>query len=87
MEKGLSAGLIRVELADTIGIGNPRQVALVFSEVKTNLRICSSAHMHDTRNNGIINILTLLKERTLYIHPWLEMSVCTWGMGNTQLKI
>jgi hydroxymethylglutaryl-CoA lyase len=83
VEKGLSAGLNRVELADTIGIGNPRQVALVFSEVKKKYpNIVLSAHMHDTRNNGIINSWTAAENGADIMHTSLGgLGGCPFAPG------
>lgn len=52
----MALGFESLELADTIGSGNPVQVAEVFSAVKREFpAITLMAHMHDTRNNGILN--------------------------------
>jgi len=56
IEKSVQLGVKRVELGDTIGIGTPAQIRTTFQAVKQRFPgITCIAHMHDTRNNGIIN--------------------------------
>lgn len=56
VHSGAEMGITKVELADTIGIGNPEQVQRVFRAVKERYpQMTLLAHMHDTRNNGMIN--------------------------------
>lgn len=56
VERGVKLGISKVELADTIGIGDPAQVSRRFKAVKERYpQLTLLAHMHDTRNNGIIN--------------------------------
>ena len=83
VEKGLSFGLDSVELADTIGIGNPKQVALVFSEVKKRYpNILLLAHMHDTRNNGVINSWTAAENGADIVHTSLGgLGGCPFAPG------
>jgi hydroxymethylglutaryl-CoA lyase len=56
VERLIEMGFSAIELADTIGTGNPADVAKVFSTVKHNHpNVTLLAHIHDTRNNGILN--------------------------------
>lgn len=56
IERGVALGIRMVELSDTIGIADPEQVKRVFSTVKEKYpQLTLLSHMHDTRNNGIIN--------------------------------
>ncbi|MGF1470435.1 MAG: hydroxymethylglutaryl-CoA lyase [Rubrobacteraceae bacterium] len=47
-------------LADTIGVGVPRQVRELVSEVKQT-GVTTGCHFHDTRNTGIANALAALE--------------------------
>ena len=51
-----AASITKVELADTIGVGDPMQVYELFRAVKERYpQLQLLAHMHDTRNNGVAN--------------------------------
>ena len=53
---GVDIGITKVELADTIGVGDPMQVYELFRAVKERYpQLQLLAHMHDTRNNGVAN--------------------------------
>ena len=53
---GVDIGITKVELADTIGVGDPMQVYELFRAVKERYpQLQLLAHMHDTRNNGVTN--------------------------------
>lgn len=56
IQRGVEMGITMVEMADTIGVADPEQVKRTFSTVKEKYpQLTLLSHMHDTRNNGIIN--------------------------------
>lgn len=58
----LKLGINTVNLCDTIGIGNPKQVREIISAIKEaypNLDI--QVHIHDTRNMGMVNTLAAIE--------------------------
>ena len=56
VEKGAELGIKWFELGDTIGSAAPGQVINLFGKLKTRYpEFTFMAHMHDTRNNGILN--------------------------------
>jgi hydroxymethylglutaryl-CoA lyase len=62
-ERLLAAGAETVALADTIGIGNPRQVKRLFTEAHKALgraRV-GGAHFHNTRGQGLANVVAALE--------------------------
>jgi hydroxymethylglutaryl-CoA lyase len=61
-ERLLAAGAESVALADTIGIGNPRQVTRLFKAAHAALgrdRV-GGAHFHNTRGQGLANVVAAL---------------------------
>jgi hydroxymethylglutaryl-CoA lyase len=56
-------GVQQVSLADTIGVGNPRQVFTLFQEARQALpeNISLSAHFHDRAGYGLANIFAALQ--------------------------
>jgi len=53
----VAAGTSAVEIADTIGIANPRQVADRFAALRDALPAAElAAHFHDTRGMGLANV-------------------------------
>jgi hydroxymethylglutaryl-CoA lyase len=56
-------GLQQVSLADTIGVGNPRQVFTLFQEARQMLpeNISLSAHFHDRAGYGLANVFAALQ--------------------------
>jgi hydroxymethylglutaryl-CoA lyase len=61
-EKVLAAGAESVTASDTIGIGNPAQVRRLFTALFTAFgkERANSAHFHDTRGQGLANVLAAL---------------------------
>ena len=56
-ERCLDAGTTAIEIADTIGIANPRQVAERFAALRDALPSAQlAAHFHDTRGMGLANV-------------------------------
>lgn len=56
------AGPVEIALADTIGVGVPRQVAALFTALSERLgSLPLRAHFHDTRNTGIANAYAALE--------------------------
>ena len=56
-------GVQQVSLADTIGVGNPRQVFTLFQEARRELpeHISLSAHFHDRAGYGLANVFAALQ--------------------------
>jgi len=56
-------GVQQVSLADTIGVGNPRQVFTLFQQVRQELpaHISLSAHFHDREGYGLANVFAALQ--------------------------
>jgi hydroxymethylglutaryl-CoA lyase len=53
----VAAGARAVDIADTIGVANPRQVAGLFSELRRAVPEAElAAHFHDTRGMGLANV-------------------------------
>lgn len=83
VEKGLSLGINSIELADTIGSGNPKQIAETFSEIRKRYpEIILTAHMHDTRNNGVINTWLAAENGADIVHTALGgLGGCPFAPG------
>ena len=83
IEKAVSLGIRKVELADTIGIANPVQVRQTFQAVTQQYPdVCFLAHMHDTRNNGIINSWAAAENGAEIIHTTLGgLGGCPFAPG------
>lgn len=59
---GADLGISRVELCDTIGVANPKQVYRVSSEVQSAFPAMRlGLHLHDTRGLGLANVLAGLE--------------------------
>lgn len=53
----LAAGTTAIEIADTIGVANPAQVAALFGSLRTAVpEVELAAHFHDTRGMGLANV-------------------------------
>ena len=83
IDYGIKKGIKSFELADTIGVANPVQIKEVFSSVKEkHPDIILMAHMHDTRNNGIINSWTASENGADIIHTALGgLGGCPFAPG------
>ena len=58
----IDIGINEVNLCDTIGVANPRQVREVIKEVWTAFPdISLQIHIHDTRNMGMVNTLAAIE--------------------------
>jgi len=83
VEKGVKIGVNAIELGDTIGIADPVQVKNVFSTLRSmfpQLRLLG--HMHDTRNNGILNSWVALNSGADFIHSALGgLGGCPFAPG------
>ena len=63
IDAGRDAGMKEIVLCDTIGIANPRQTALLSSEVKERYPDMQfTLHLHNTRGLGLANILAAMQE-------------------------
>ena len=59
VEKALDYGINEINLADTVGYANPKQVSKIFTNVKNllgNISLCG--HFHDTRGMGLANVIS-----------------------------
>ena len=76
-------GFNALELADTIGVGDPVRVAGLFSALKMAFpEVTLMAHMHDTRNNGIANSFAALINGAEVIHTALGgLGGCPFAPG------
>lgn len=62
VELAAKAGVNSVELCDTIGVANPRQVEETCRAVIQRFpELCVGIHIHDTRNTGIANSLVAVQ--------------------------
>ena len=53
----LAAGTTAIEIADTIGVANPAQVAALFGSLRVAVpEVELAAHFHDTRGMGLANV-------------------------------
>lgn len=61
-ERCLAAGADQVALADTVGVGNPRQVKRLFNLVRKAVGAdkLGGAHFHNTRGQGLANVIAAL---------------------------
>jgi hydroxymethylglutaryl-CoA lyase len=65
----IGRGFADLELADTIGVGTPVQVGKLFGLLKKEYpHVTLYAHLHDTRNNGVLNTWTALMSGADVIH-------------------
>ena len=54
-------GVDTIGLADTVGVANPAQIRRVFKRVRAEVGgKCSSAHLHNTRGQGLANVVAAL---------------------------
>ena len=69
VERLAGLGITKVELSDTIGAGDPVQVRATFLAVGREFpHLTLAAHMHDTRNNGVINSWAAMESGAVLIH-------------------
>ncbi|HOG15718.1 MAG TPA: hydroxymethylglutaryl-CoA lyase [Syntrophales bacterium] len=70
------AGADEINLADTTGMGNPRQVRSLVREVRQHVpQIDLSLHLHDTRGLGLVNMFAGYEEGVRIF------DVCAGGLG------
>ncbi len=83
IDRGVKLGITKVELADTIGMANPAQVERTFQAVRKEFpQLTLLAHMHDTRNNGILNSWTAASNGADIIHTALGgLGGCPFAPG------
>jgi hydroxymethylglutaryl-CoA lyase len=54
-------GVDTIGLADTVGVANPAQIRNVFKSVRAEVgEKCNSAHLHNTRGQGLANVVAAL---------------------------
>ncbi len=59
----LELGAYEISIGDTIGVGNPRQVAALMRDLKQEVPLNKVAlHLHDTRGTALANIVAGLEE-------------------------
>ncbi len=62
-QKIYDMGIRSLNLADTIGIADPKQVRETIRAIKKDMPDCElQIHIHDTRNMGIVNTLAAIEE-------------------------
>ena len=83
IRRGVELGIDMVELSDTIGIADPEQVKRTFGTVREKYpQLTLLSHMHDTRNNGIINSWTAAESGADIIHTALGgLGGCPFAPG------
>ncbi len=83
VERGKNLGIRKIELADTIGVGYPAQVERTFRTMRREFpEITFLAHIHDTRNNGIINSWVAMENGADIIHTALGgLGGCPFAPG------
>jgi hydroxymethylglutaryl-CoA lyase len=76
-------GFTSLELADTIGAGDPVRVADIFSSIKKEYpQLTLMAHLHDTRNNGIANSWAAMQAGADILHSALGgLGGCPFAPG------
>jgi len=61
VESVAEAGVDEINLADTVGYGDPKQVKRIFTDVKRTVgNLPIAAHFHDTRGLGLANVVAAL---------------------------
>ena len=61
VEQVVEAGVDEINLADTVGYGDPEQVKRIFTDVKRTVGdLPIAAHFHDTRGLGLANVVAAL---------------------------
>ena len=61
------AGVSRLSLADTTGMGNPKSVKNILNILKTEIKdIPLGLHLHDTKGLGLVNLMTGLECGVIY---------------------
>jgi hydroxymethylglutaryl-CoA lyase len=76
-EKLLELGAQRLNVADTVGYANPKQVRDLFTELYRTVGddVPISAHFHDTRGLGLANVFAALDAGVR------EFDACLGGLG------
>jgi hydroxymethylglutaryl-CoA lyase len=79
----VTMGFDTIELADTIGTGNPVLVSEIFAAAKKeHPNVTFMAHMHDTRNNGILNSWVAVTNGADIVHTSLGgLGGCPFAPG------
>lgn len=79
----VEVGLDDVDLCDTVGLANPRQVREVVAAVKTAFpHITTHIHIHDTRNMGMVNTLAAIESGIDYVQAALGgLGGCPFAPG------
>lgn len=83
IERGVKLGVHQIELSDTVGLGYPAQISQVFSAVKREFPDhLLMAHLHDTRNNGVLNSWIALENGADMVHTSLGgLGGCPFSPG------
>ncbi|WP_295581338.1 hydroxymethylglutaryl-CoA lyase [uncultured Oscillibacter sp.] len=83
IERGADMGADQLELSDTVGMGDPRLIQEVFSAVKRTFpQLPLMAHLHDTRNNGVLNCYLALESGADMVHTALGgLGGCPFAPG------
>lgn len=83
VERGVKLGVNKLELSDTIGVSYPSKIEQTFYKVKKEFPdIYLMAHLHDTRNNGVLNSWIAAQSGADMIHTALGgMGGCPFAPG------
>jgi hydroxymethylglutaryl-CoA lyase len=79
----VNLGVISIELADTIGAADPQKTATYFTHLRKKYPdLTLQAHLHDTRNNGILNSYIAWESGVDLIHTALGgLGGCPYAPG------
>ena len=83
VHQAVDLGITKLEIADTIGVADPAQVGRYFATARKQYpQLTLYAHMHDTRNNGILNSWVAWESGADLIHTSLGgLGGCPFAPG------
>src|SRR5690606_3989964 len=81
----MALGCDEIDVADTIGVGTPRQVQAVMDAVTREIDPARvSAHFHDTRGQALANILAAMETGIAIVHTSVAgLGGCPYAKGAT----
>ena len=83
IERGVRLGVQQIELSDTVGLAYPKLIEETFTAVKREFPDhLLMAHLHDTRNNGVLDSYLALNSGADMIHTSLGgLGGCPFAPG------
>lgn len=83
IDKYVQSGVNDVDLCDTVGVANPRQVRETLAAVKAAFpKLPLHIHIHDTRNMGMVNTLAAIEAGVDYVQAALGgLGGCPFAPG------